>query len=98
MVLEVAVLNIRAGQSAEFEETFKKAQPIIASMKGCVSHELQRCLEVENRYLLLVRWKTIEDHTEGFRQSPQFPEWRRLLYPFYDPAPAINHYQRVTGS
>ena len=97
MVLEVASLQVRPGQASEFEETFKKAQPIIAAMKGYVSHELQRCLEVENRYLLLVRWKTIEDHTEVFRNSPQFPEWRRLLHHFYDPAPTINHFERVTG-
>ena len=98
MVLEVASLQVRPGQAAEFEETFKKAQSIIASMKGYVSHELQRCVEVENRYLLLVRWKTIADHTEGFRGSPQFPEWRRLLHHFYDPSPTVNHYERVTGS
>ena len=98
MVLEVASLQVRPGQAGEFEEAFKQAQRIIASMKGYVSHELQRSVEVENRYLLLVRWKTIEDHTEGFRNSPQFPEWRRLLHHFYDPPPTINHYERVTGS
>jgi len=98
MVLEVASLQVRPGQAAEFEATFKEAQRIIASMRGYISHELQRCVEIENRYLLLVRWKSIEDHTEGFRNSAQFPEWRRLLHHFYDPAPTINHYERVTGS
>ena len=98
MVLEVAELTIRPGQAAEFEQTFKGAQRIIASMKGYVSHELQRSVETENRYLLLVRWKTIEDHTDGFRNSKEFPEWKRLLHHFYDPPPAIGHYERVTGS
>ena len=98
MVLEVASLQVRPGQAGEFEEAFTQAQRIIASMKGYDSHELQRSVEIENRYLLLVRWKTIEDHTEGFRNSPQFPEWRRLLHHFYDPPPPINHYERVTGS
>jgi heme-degrading monooxygenase HmoA len=37
-------------------------------MAGYVSHELQRCLEVENKYVLLVRWERLEDHTEGFRE------------------------------
>ena len=97
MVLEVASLQVRPGQAGEFEEAFKQAQRIIASMKGYISHELQRCVEVENRYLLLVRWKTIEDHTDGFRNSAQFPEWRRLLHHFYDPPPAIGHYEPVAG-
>jgi heme-degrading monooxygenase HmoA len=98
MVLEAVTLHIRPGESSDFESAFKKAQSIIASMHGYISHELQRCLEVKDQYLLLVRWQTIEDHTQGFRNSAQFPEWKRLLHHFYDPAPIIQHYERVAGS
>ncbi|MCP4423536.1 MAG: antibiotic biosynthesis monooxygenase, partial [Chloroflexi bacterium] len=69
MILETAVLNIIPGQQNEFEAAFAQAQTIIASMKGYQSHELQKCLEVDNQYILLVRWDTLEDHTEGFRGS-----------------------------
>jgi heme-degrading monooxygenase HmoA len=69
MILEVAVLNVIEGQAAEFEAAFKEASSIIASMPGYICHELQRCIEVPNRYILLVRWETLEDHTIGFRQS-----------------------------
>jgi heme-degrading monooxygenase HmoA len=95
MVLEAVTLHIRTGQSGDFESAFKQAQPIIASMDGYVSHELQRCLEVADQYLLLVRWRTIEDHTVGFRNHPDFAEWKRLLHHFYDPAPIIQHYELV---
>ena len=98
MVLEAVTLHVRPGQSREFEETFTKAQRIIASMAGYISHELGRSVEVADQYLLLVRWRTIEDHTHGFRNSPEFPEWKRLLHHFYDPPPVIEHYVRVTGS
>jgi len=80
MVLEAVTLHIRSGQSGEFEAAFNKAQPIIASMEGYVSHDLQRCVEVKDQYLLLVRWRTIEDHTVGFRAHPDFAEWKRLLH------------------
>jgi heme-degrading monooxygenase HmoA len=92
MILEVAVLNIRSGQSAEFETSFAKAQSIIASMPGHLSHRLMRCLEVQDRYLLLVQWRSLEDHTIGFRESPQYQEWKRLLHHFYDPFPIVEHY------
>ena len=72
MILEVAVLDVKAGLTAEFEATFKSASTIIATMPGYVSHELQRCIETANRYLLLVRWQKLEDHTIGFRQSSQY--------------------------
>ena len=98
MVLEAVTLHIRPGQSGDFELAFKQAQSIIGSMHGHISHELQRCLEVKDQYLLLVRWRTIEDHTVGFRAHPDFAEWKRLLHHFYDPSPIIQHYERVTSS
>src|SRR5437899_2262972 len=69
MILEVAILNVRPGRATEFEQAFRQAQRIISAMAGYVSHELQRCLEVENKYVLLVRWQRLEDPTEGFRDS-----------------------------
>ena len=98
MILEVAVLDVRAGESADFERAFDEAQRIIASMPGYQRHELQRCLEVANRYLLLVWWNTLEDHTVGFRGSPEYQRWKALLHRFYDPFPTVEHYTRIFGS
>jgi len=95
MILEVAVLNIRPGQSAEFERAFEQAQAIISSMPGYSSHQLRRCLESKDKYILLVYWQRLEDHTVGFRQSAQYQEWRRLLHHFYEPFPAVEHYEPV---
>lgn len=95
MILEVAILNVRLGQETEFERAFTQAAPIIASMKGYLTHELQRCLETPNRYVLLVRWQTLEDHTVGFRGSTEYQEWRRLLHHFYDPFPVVEHFQEI---
>jgi heme-degrading monooxygenase HmoA len=93
MILEVAVLDIKPGLSAEFEAAFQVAKKIIAAMPGYISHELQQCLENGDRYILLVRWQTLEDHTIGFRQSDQYQEWRALLHHFYDPFPLVEHYE-----
>ncbi|MEP7285626.1 MAG: antibiotic biosynthesis monooxygenase [Chloroflexota bacterium] len=95
MILEVAILNVKAGLSSEFEAAFAQAAPIIASMVGYLSHDLQRCLETPNQYILLVRWQTLEDHTVGFRGSAAYQEWRRLLHHFYDPFPTVEHYASI---
>ena len=71
MILEVAILDVKPDEEAEFESTFARAQNIIASMPGYVSHQLQKCIEKSNRYLLLVNWNELEDHTVGFRGSRQ---------------------------
>jgi len=95
MILEVAILDVKQGQEKEFEITFKKAQKIISNMQGYVSHQLQKCIEKENRYILLVNWKTLEDHTVGFRQSEPYKQWKELLHHFYSPFPEVEHYTMV---
>jgi heme-degrading monooxygenase HmoA len=95
MVLEAAILNVRAGESPAFESAFREAQAIIAASPGYQRHELRRCLETADRYLLLVWWDSLESHTEGFRKSPGFQRWRALLHHFYDPFPTVEHYAVV---
>lgn len=95
MILEIALLQIRPGQTAAFEAAFAQAQRIVAGMGGYVRHELQRCVEDRQRYALLVWWETLEDHTVGFRGSPEYQEWRSLLHHFYDPFPTVEHFVRV---
>ncbi len=94
-VLEVATLQVRPGQTAAFEAAFQQAQAIIAAMPGYRSHELQRCIEHDHQYVLLVRWDTLQAHTVGFRQSPEYQQWRALLHHFYDPFPTVLHYAPV---
>jgi heme-degrading monooxygenase HmoA len=95
MILEVAILDVKSGQTEQFEIAFKAASVLIAAMPGYISHELQRCVETESRYILLVRWQTLADHTIGFRQSPQYQQWRNLLHHFYEPFPTVEHYTLV---
>ncbi|WP_141503905.1 antibiotic biosynthesis monooxygenase family protein [Paenibacillus luteus] len=95
MILEVAILHVKEGLSLEFESQFKKASAIISSMRGYINHELQRCLETERQYILLVRWESLTDHTEGFRGSAEYLEWKSLLHHFYDPFPVVEHYENV---
>jgi heme-degrading monooxygenase HmoA len=98
MILEVAILNVRPGAAAEFEAAFAEAQTIIAGMPGYLTHQLQRCVERDDRYLLLVEWESLEAHTEGFRGSPEYQRWKALLHHFYDPFPTVEHYAPLFGA
>ncbi len=95
MIREHAVLDVRPGHERTFEQTFAEAKDIIASMAGFRSLSLDRCVETPSRYLLLVEWDRIEDHTEGFRGSPEYGTWRQLLHHFYEPFPYVEHYYAV---
>lgn len=95
MILEVAILDVVSGQESDFQTSFAQAQSIISSMPGYISHELRRCIEKPSRYILLVHWEKLEDHTEGFRSSPQYQQWKSLLHHYYDPFPEVEHYAEV---
>jgi len=98
MILEAALLNVIKGTENEFEERFVLASAILSSMKGYLSHELHKCIEAEGKYLLLVRWATLEDHTIGFRGSVEYGEWKALLHRFYDLFPVVEHFTTVYAS
>jgi heme-degrading monooxygenase HmoA len=95
MILEIATLTVKPDQTAQFEAAFAVAAKIIANSPGYVSHELQRCIERANGYVLLVRWRTLEEHTIGFRQSAPYLEWKALLHHFYDPFPTVEHFSLI---
>ncbi|GAK38900.1 antibiotic biosynthesis monooxygenase [Paenibacillus sp. TCA20] len=95
MILESAMLYIRAGLESDFEQDFAKASAIISSMSGYLGHELYKCMESDHQYLLHVRWNSLEDHTIGFRGSAEYLEWKQLLHHYYEPFPVVEHFQRV---
>ncbi|MBW4473610.1 MAG: antibiotic biosynthesis monooxygenase [Stenomitos rutilans HA7619-LM2] len=97
MVLEVAMLMVKNELEQAFETSFRQASLLIASMPGYESHELHQCLEVPRKYLLLVKWNTLEDHTIGFRQSSIYQTWKQLLHHFYDPFPVVEHFIEVVS-
>ena len=97
MIVEIAMLDVRARTEADFEAAFAGAQGILASMPGYLSHEVSRCLERPGRYALMVRWARLEDHTVDFRGSPAYERWRALLRDFCGRFPKVERFAPVTG-
>ena len=93
MIFEIAILNVKEGLTDSFELDFEKAEKYISSRNGYISHSLNKCLDIDNQYLLQVQWNTIEDHKIGFRKSEEYKSWKKLLHHYYDPFPQVNYYQ-----
>ena len=95
MITEHALLDVIPGREHEFVGAMERAKIIIAASPGFVSLRVERCVERPSRFLLLVEWERLEDHTEGFRQSQAYEEWRAALHHFYDPFPVVEHFEAV---
>jgi heme-degrading monooxygenase HmoA len=98
VIVEHAVLDVKEGEGAAFESALKEALPLIEATPGFLGLEVRPCVETQGRYLLLVRWQSLEAHNQGFRGSERYPKWRALLHHFYEPFPLVEHYGEPVAS
>jgi len=91
MITEIAQIDVKPGMEAEFESAVKKAGPLFRRAKGCKGMELQRSHEKPQRYRLMVKWDTLENHTIDFRGSTDFQEWRKLVGHCFAAPPEVEH-------
>jgi heme-degrading monooxygenase HmoA len=92
VILEHAILDVYPREAAEYEAALKEALPLIRATPGFIKLDIRPCLEKPGRYLLLVEWRALDDHTVGFRNSDRYQEWKNLLHRFYSPFPLVEHY------
>ena len=92
MILEHAILNVKPGEADVFEKAMNEALPLISASAGFLGLEVRRCIENPDRYVLLVKWESVEAHDPGFRGSDRYPRWKEKLHRFYDPFPVVEHY------
>jgi heme-degrading monooxygenase HmoA len=99
MILEIADIRIHAGRNAEFDAAIQRGLETVASRaKGYRSHRVMRGIESPDRYMLMIWWETLEDHTVGFRGSPLFADWRAIVGPFFATPPSVEHFSLITQS
>ena len=89
MITEIAQIDVKEGHEAEFEAAVAKARPLFESSKGFGGFELHRSIEKPQRYRLIAKWATLEDHTVGFRGGENFTTWRALISPHFAEPPYV---------
>lgn len=97
MIMEIAQIDVKPGMESEFEAGVKKAAPLFQRAKGCKGMELQRSHEKPQRYRLMVKWDTLENHTVDFRGSSDFQEWRKLVGHCFAAPPDVEHTKQVVA-
>ncbi len=99
MILEIADIRIHPGKQNEFDAAIKLGlEAAITKAKGYLSHQVHKCMETPERYVLMIHWQTLENHTVDFRGSPAFTEWRSHVGPFFASPPNVEHFNLLTAS
>jgi heme-degrading monooxygenase HmoA len=99
MILEIADIRICAGQQAAFDEAIRRGlDTVISRAKGFRGYKVNKGIESPERYLLMIFWETLENHTVDFRGSAQFAEWRAIVGPFFAQPPEVEHFTLLAKS
>ncbi len=99
MILELADIQIQPGREAEFDAAIQRGvTQIIAQARGFLGWQVHKGVENPQRYVLQIRWESLEDHMQGFRQSPDFARWRDVVGPFFARPPQVEHFELLGAS
>jgi len=99
MILEIADIRVLPGTGAEFEQAAQRGlTTVFPKAQGFLGHEIRHSIESPDRYVLLLQWEKLEDHTVTFRGSPLFAEWRGLVSAFFAQAPHVEHFSLAGSS
>jgi len=99
MILELADIRIAPGKQDEFEAAIQRGiAQVIVKATGYLGHKVQKGIETSERYVLMIYWNTLENHTVDFRESPAFTEWRSIVGPYFASAPHVEHFSLLTES
>lgn len=97
MILEIADIRIHPGQQAAFDEAIVRGvNTVISKAKGFEGYKINKGIESPERYVLMIFWATLENHTVDFRQSPAFAEWRGIVGPFFAAPPQVEHFSLLS--
>lgn len=99
MILEVADIRIAPGREAEFEAAIRRGiETVISQARGFAGYKLNKGIESPQRYLLMIYWQALEDHTVAFREGPLFAQWRAVVGPFFAGPPVVEHFTLASKS
>ena len=98
MITEIAQIDVKPGSERDFEAAVGKARAVFGRAKGFHGFELHRSIEKPQRYRLVIKWGTLENHTVDFRGSKDFAEWRGLVGQYFASPPEVEHTQTVVTS
>ena len=99
MILELADIRIAPGRQTEFDEAIRRgAETVVSQAKGFRGYKVNKGIESPERYVLMIYWETLENHTVDFRGGPLFAQWRAIVGPFFAQPPVVEHFELVAKS
>lgn len=99
MILELADIRIHPGQQAAFDVAIQRGvDEVISKALGFQGYTVNKGIDSPERYVLMIFWETLENHTVDFRESPAFLQWRAIVGLFFAAPPVVEHFTLLDKS
>ena len=69
MIYEIAQLPVYKEHAEKFRQAFAEVVPLLSRAEGYLGHLLAQGIETPELFHLIVRWRSIGDHTPGFEAT-----------------------------
>lgn len=97
MVIELAILHVRAGEGPDLEQVFAAVRPLLAAADGHLRHRLVQTIDDRDTFLLEVAWRDLEAHVNGFEPSEAHARFMAALEPLLREQPVVIHVPQGTA-
>ncbi|MNF69027.1 antibiotic biosynthesis monooxygenase family protein [Pseudomonas sp. BF-R-01] len=98
MIYEIALLPVHKECIESFRRAFAEVAPLLTRAKGYGGHLLAQGIESPERFNLIVRWASLEDHTPGFEESDDHRIFMMGLEGYFSEEPRVYHIEGAAFS
>jgi heme-degrading monooxygenase HmoA len=98
MIYEIALLPVYKERTEQFRQAFAEVAPLLTRAKGYGGHLLAQGIETPERFNLIVRWASLEDHTPGFEESEDHRLFMLGLEEYFSEEPTVYHIEGTAFS
>ena len=93
MIVEYTRYRIPQDRRESFVGAYEQAAGYLSASQHCLAYELSHCVEEQDRYILRIEWKSVQEHLDGFRKEPVFHKFLHLVQPFLHDIEEMQHYE-----
>lgn len=91
MIYELAQLPVHKEHIETFRQAFAEVVPLLIRAPGYRGHLLAQGIETPELFQLIVRWRSLEDHTPGFEVSEDHRIFMMSLQEYLSEEPRVYH-------
>ncbi len=93
MIVEYIRYSVKQSESDRLVQAYSRAGQVLQASPHCLGYEISRCQEDPSSFIVRINWDSLEGHTKGFRESPQFSKFFADVQPFYNDIQEMRHYE-----